>query len=70
MNVAVGPYPGSQASVAELLALAEEYHGAAVRLLAAAGDALEQAPGRLCALQAIELSTAEAQYSTTSGIGN
>ncbi len=58
MNVAVSvPYPGSQASVVEVLALAEVYHRAALVLLAKSGkgDALRRAPGRLCALHAIEL---------------
>ena len=53
----VSPYPGSQASVCDLLALADTYRAAACALFdQARGKGLAaHAPGRLCALQAIEL---------------
>lgn len=50
-------YPGSNASLAEIIALADEYADAARRLMTPGGEGLARvkAPGRLCAVHAIEL---------------
>jgi hypothetical protein len=50
-------YPGSGASAAEVISLAEAYRKDAVALLARkrGGEPLLDAPGRLCAVHAIEL---------------
>lgn len=52
-----GPYPGAAAAPEEIVALADEYRHAAVALMGAGrkGDPLSHAPGRLCAIHAIEL---------------
>jgi len=51
------PYPGTEASVAQLLALAHEYHAAHNHLMVRpnSGQAHASAPARLLAIQAIEL---------------
>ncbi len=51
------PYPGSEASIAQLLALAQEYHAAHNHLMVRpnSGQAHASAPARLLAIQAIEL---------------
>ncbi len=51
------PYPGTEASVAQLLALAQEYHAAHNHLMVRpnSGQAHASAPARLLAIQAIEL---------------
>ncbi|GAB4370025.1 MAG: hypothetical protein Kow00114_30120 [Kiloniellaceae bacterium] len=50
-------YPGAEASAAEVLGLATEYHTAAQALLKTVrkGKPLSRAPCRLCAIHAIEL---------------
>ena len=50
-------YPGAEASISQLLALAEEYHNAynQVSLSPNSGRAHASAPARLLAIQAIEL---------------
>lgn len=50
-------YPGAAATPPDIVALADEYHRAALSLapLARKGDPLSLAPGRLCAIHAIEL---------------
>lgn len=51
------PYPGSEASVAQLLSLADEYYKAAYRLLPQVSKTdprTSSAPARLCAIHAIE----------------
>lgn len=50
-------YPGSTASVSEVVELAESYYGAAKALLANAkgGGPLSWAPARLCSIHAVEL---------------
>lgn len=51
------PYPGSQASVDEIIDLANAYYSAAITLLET-GESLQPmsyAPARMCALHAIEL---------------
>ena len=57
MTSSAAPYPGSTASSDEMLRFAETYHRSALRLLeeARGGDAIARAPGRFCALHAIEL---------------
>lgn len=51
------PYPGSNASPAEVLALAAEYHSAAEDLVLKGRprQPMSRAPARLCAIHAIEL---------------
>ena len=51
------PYPGTDASSAQLLALADEYRRSAKALMKTVrkGEPLSSAPGRLCAIHAIEL---------------
>jgi hypothetical protein len=51
------PYPGSEASVRELLCLADAYRTAAMELFdrAKGAGALAQAPARFCAIHAVEL---------------
>jgi hypothetical protein len=51
------PYPGATATVADLIAMAEEYRRAAHLLLDPSTSSLARAkaPGRYCALHAIEL---------------
>lgn len=50
-------FPGSTASPDDIVALADEYRRAAVALIRAGrkGEPLSRAPGRLCAIHAIEL---------------
>ena len=48
-------YPGSAATVADLLALAQAYRVSALCLLERRGQALSRAPATLCAIHAIEL---------------
>lgn len=57
MTSSAAPYPGSTASSDDVLRFAETYHHSALRLLeeARGGDAIARAPGRFCALHAIEL---------------
>lgn len=57
MTASAAPYPGSTATADEMLRLAETYHLSALRLLdeARGGDAIARAPGRFCAVHAIEL---------------
>ena len=50
-------YPGSTAAPADIVALADEYRRASIDLMGAGrkGEPLSRAPGRLCAIHAIEL---------------
>lgn len=50
-------YPGSTAAPADIAALADEYRRASIDLVRAGrkGEPLSRAPGRLCAIHAIEL---------------
>lgn len=48
-------YPGSAATEADLLALAQAYRTSALCLLERPGDVLPRAPATLCAIHAIEL---------------
>lgn len=50
-------YPGSTAAPEDIVALADEYRHAAIALMKAGrkGEPLSRAPGRLCAIHAIEL---------------
>lgn len=56
-NTKIISYPGSTATPEHIVALAEEYRRAAVALIRAGrkGEPLSRAPGRLCAIHAIEL---------------
>ncbi|GHD99175.1 hypothetical protein GCM10008024_05500 [Allgaiera indica] len=51
------PYPGSTAAPEDIVALADEYRRAAIALMESGrkGEPLSRAPGRLCAIHAIEL---------------
>ena len=50
-------YPGSTAAPNDIVALADEYRRAAIALMESGrrGEPLSRAPGRLCAMHAIEL---------------
>lgn len=56
-DMQIDPYPGSRASVPEIIALAEQYSLAATILFARSDSKIElsRAPARLCAIHAIEL---------------
>jgi hypothetical protein len=49
------PYPGSETDPIDLLRHAESYRSGAMMLLKPGGDRCLRAPGRLCAIQGIEL---------------
>lgn len=57
MKSNAAPHPGPTASSDEMLRLAETYHRSALRLLeeARGKEPIARAPGRFCALHAIEL---------------
>ncbi len=57
MTASAAPYPGFTASADEMLRFADSYHRSALALLdgARGRDAIARAPGRYCAVHAIEL---------------
>ncbi len=57
MTASAAPCPGFTATADEMLRFAETYHRSALRLLeeSRGGDAIACAPGRFCAVHAIEL---------------